>query len=118
MDIKFRKLKFQDVFAMSRIIKKTGIKEEIKGLFQEKTEKSGKDNIEISQDQGLQLAVILFENIYRAEDEIYDFISDLSEIKREVIIEMSFEETIKLLSSFGKMEGIGNFFKSASKLMQ
>lgn len=118
MDFKFRELKFQDIFTMSRIIKKSGIKEEIKGLFKESKEDAIKGNIEVSQDQGLQLAVILFENIHRAENEICEFISDLSGIKREVIMEMSMEETMKLLLSFGQMDGVGNFFKSASKLMQ
>lgn len=118
MDFKFRELKFQDIFTMSRIIKKTGIKEEIKGLFKESPGESEKGNIEISQDQGFQLAIILFENIHRAENAICDFISGLSGIKQEAIIEMPLEESMELLMTFGQMEGIVNFFKSASELMK
>ncbi|MTI46663.1 hypothetical protein [Sporosalibacterium faouarense] len=118
MDYKFRELKFQDVFALSKIIKKTGIKDEMKSLFTD-----GKNNLdntmnEVSQDQGLQLAIILFENIHRADKEICEFISSLSGIKTEDIMNMSLEETMNLFYAFGKMEGIGNFLKSASKLMQ
>lgn len=118
MDIKLRELKFQDVFTISRIIKKTGIKDEIKGIFYDKVDESGMENTDVTQEQGLQLALILFENIHRAENEIYEFLSDLSGIDKEKILELSLDETMKLLLSFGQMEGIGNFFGSAAKLMK
>ena len=118
MQIKMRNLQFQDVFTMSKIIKKTGIKNEVKDIFIDTENRTGKHNNEITQEQGLQLSLLLFENLHYAEDEIFEFLTDLSGIKSEKLKKLSIGETIELFKAFGKLEGLENFFASAAKLMK
>lgn len=100
-----RDLIMQDVYKMSKILKKMGLKLDING--------------EMSQVQaGAEIIIKVFENLHLAQNEVNDIMGDLVGISGEEFNRLPFEEAQKHLDDFRKMPGIVNFFKSAGRLMK
>ena len=102
MDYKLRTLKTGDIFKMSKILKKMDLKVEL--------------NKKVSQQQfGFDLMKLVLENVHIAEEEINEFLADLSGLTTQEFAELPFEDTIKIFNEFKNLDGIGSFFKLANK---
>lgn len=100
-----RDLEFSDVYKMSKILKKMGLKFDI--------------DSEMTQTQaGAEIIVKVFENLYLAQTEVNDFLGDLVGISGEEFNKLPFIEAQKHINDFRNLSGIVDFFKSAGRLMK
>ena len=98
--MEIRELKGQDLFKMSKIIKKLNI-----------DIKETKDQTKL----GMEIMKNIFENMYLAENEINEFISDITGYTKEKVQELSLVEYKEILIALKNKEGINDFFKGAMK---
>lgn len=101
-----RDLTMQDVYSMSKILKKMNLKQDV--VLEGKTQEQA----------GFELIVTVFENLHLAEKEVNGFIASLVGITADEYSQLPFEEGMKYLEEFKNKPGIVNFFKSAGKLMK
>lgn len=101
-----RALKFNDVYKMSRILKKIKVSEEIN--------LEGKTQTEV----GVELVMGIFENADKAQKEINEFFGDLTEMSGEEFGELPPEEFMKHIEDFKNQPGVKDFFNAAGKLMK
>ncbi len=106
-----RKLQSTDFFTFTKIIKKMGIRTEIKKLSREL---EGTKNREVAEkEMQIELIMIFVENISNAENEVYKFISDVSEKTIEELKDLDvFMAAIEAIFADGTIQ---SFFKSALK---
>ena len=102
MSYEMRALKTSDIFKMSKILKKMGIKIEI----EEKT-----TQIQL----GAQFIQKIAENLHMAEEEVNEFLGNLIGIKAKAFSELPLEETMEVIDLFKGQKSIDAFFKLASK---
>lgn len=98
-----RKLKTSDIFKMSKILKKMGLKKELNIKDKGQTE------------VGAELIITVFENLYLAEDEVNLFFADLVGMSIDEFKELEFEKVIEIIAEFKNISGISSFLKSASQ---
>ena len=115
-----RQLQTNDIFSMSRIMKKLDLKLDLKidgpdeiegadGLENEKTyENIGFDLI-------LDLIKKVTENAYMAQTEINNFLGELSGMTGEEFGKLPIKESIAIIKEFKQLDGINDFFKSAGQ---
>lgn len=108
-----RKLQSIDFFTFTRIIKKMGIREELKKIAKYVASvKPDEKEVAINEMQ-IELIMIFVENISNAEDEVYKFISDISEKSVEELKDLKvFMDSIQTIFAD---ETIKSFFKLALK---
>jgi len=100
-----RNLKFQDTFAVARILKKMHIRPDVKdGMTQEQL--------------GADLIFKFVENIGEAEEEVLAFLADLNGMEPKELAELDFEETVKMIEEFKNIKGLRSFFQQVGKLMK
>lgn len=99
-----RKLKTSDIFKVSKIIKKMGIKKEL-NLAEKKTQV----------ETGAELIITIFENLHLAEDEVNMFLADLSGMTKEEFENLEIEKVIEIINEFKNTSGIASFLKSANQ---
>lgn len=109
-----RQLKFPDVFAFARMMKKIGIKEEIKKI----SEKS--DEAESTEALGIELlwAVIDKATEEKAEKEIYKFLAEPFEMTASEVENLDLSELLDKLKQLAAENNIKSFFSSAAALMK
>ena len=114
---KLRPLKDSDLFPMLKILRKVGIGE-FKSVFShfiEEREDNKKSKKEIGMAAVVEAVEILVSNIPNAETEIYNFWSDLSGIKVDILKEMEFGTLpMMIMETFINARGT-SFFKVLSK---
>lgn len=93
-----RQLITNDIFKMSRILKKMEIN----------INPDGEDAV-----IGTQLIKQIAENLYLVQNEVNDFIGDLAGMSGEDFGKLPISESLKLIKEFKSLEGISDFFKSA-----
>jgi hypothetical protein len=103
LQTKLRKLKTSDIFKMSKILKKMGLKKElnIKDKSQEEV--------------GAELIITVFENLYLAEKEVNEFLADVSGMSLDEFENLEIEKVMEIISEFKNTSGISSFLKSASQ---
>ena len=121
----FRRLSTQDMFPMFKVISKLGIKQ-----FQEnggikdialRFVGDGKANINptaLGLDIILEISSIILENLPKCEAEIYQLLSQTSNLSVEEIKEQDMAITVEMIVDFIKKEEFGDFFKAVSKLFK
>ncbi len=107
-----RNLNFGDMFQLARIIKKLKIKDELKDITSNITEKSNKMEI------GIDLMYVIFDKATekQAEQEIYKFLSRPFEVKPEEVEKMDLFEVVENFSKVANLEEWKVFLKQAAKL--
>ena len=103
-----RSLKFKDVFTLSEIIDKMGLKADINNLFDE-AQKAEDAQAYI----GGQLMMLMVSRIYKAEKEVYEFFSDLTGKTTQEVEDMSLNDMKDLMKDLIKSD-IMSFFNSAT----
>ena len=109
-----RNLNFGDMFQLARIIKKLKIKDELKDITSNITEKSNKMEI------GMDLMYAIFDKATekQTEQEIYKFLSRPFEVKPEEVEKMDLFEVVENFSKVANLEEWKAFLKQAAKLNQ
>lgn len=100
-----RQLITNDVFKMSRILKKL----ELKLNIENKDEKFWDENL------AMELITKIAENAYLAQNEINDFIGDLAGMSGEEFGKLPMKESLKIIKQFKELDGISDFFKFAGQ---
>lgn len=94
-----RGLKTSDIFKMSKILKKMGLKVDPKDKTQEQL--------------GAEFMVLIAENLYLAENEVNEFLGSMVDKKAEEIADLPLEEMLGIIQQFKDQPGIKGFFKAA-----
>jgi hypothetical protein len=103
-----RNLKFKDVFTLSEIIDKMGLKADINKLFDEaKTQTDAQAYV------GGQLMMLMLSRLHKSENEVYKFMAGLTDKKPEDIENMEYAELKELFTELAKSD-IFSFFNSAT----
>lgn len=97
-----RSLITKDIFKMSKIMKKMGLKID-----------AGEGKTQ--QQVGAELILSVFENLHLAENEVNEFLSDMVEMKVEDFEELPVEKTLEIIKEFKNISGLSNFFKQANQ---
>ena len=107
-----RNLNLGDAFQLARIIKKLKIKDELKDITSNITEKSNKMEI------GMDLMYAIFDKATekQTEQEIYKFLSRPFEVKPEEVEKMDLFEVVENFSKVANLEEWKVFLKQAVKL--
>ena len=125
----FRKLKSTDTFLMFKIIGKIGIneftecfgKDAVKQLIDKFTGgKNSKDNSNSITMVGISVALemtnVIIGNLSECEKEVYQLLSDTSNLNVEQVKELDFATFIEMVIDFIKKEEFKDFIKVVSKL--
>lgn len=103
-----RDLVFGDVFKMSAVVRKMGIRKELSSL--KDTMKNG-----TNEEVGFQILGILLENMDKAEKEIIQFIADVGEMKPEEAKAMKIGEMKQFFTDLANQGDFKDFFRLASE---
>lgn len=99
----FRPLVGNDIFKLSRILKKMEIKFDVKeGMTQEQL--------------GAELIMKAFENLHLAQKEVNEFMGSLIGIDGKAFGELPISEYFEYLEKFKDIKNIKSFFTQAEKL--
>jgi hypothetical protein len=99
---KLRKLKTNDIYKMSKILKKMNLKFNVKDKTQEQL--------------GAEMIQSIIENLYMAQEEVNDFLGGLVGMSGEDFGELDIEESQKIIKQFKEIPQLANFFKLAGQL--
>ena len=123
----FRKLKSIDVFLMAKVISKIGINE-FAGCFESEPVKnalarltknaSDEDVTAVGISVILELANVILCNISKCENEIYQLLAQVSDMKLENVKELDAAVFFEMIIDFVKKDEFKDFFKVASKLFK
>lgn len=128
----FRRLEAVDVFIMFKIISAIGVNEfkilfDSKGLVDLVTKlasekgkkmKTDEEFIAVGASVFLDLAQVIITNIPKCEREIYQLLSQVSDMKVEHIKRLDAVTFTEMVIDFLKKEEFGDFFKVVSKLFK
>ena len=93
-----------DIFRMSKILKKMGIK--VAAETDEGKEKS-------QNQMGAELIVTVLENIHLAEFEVNEFLGDLSGMTGDEFSKLSISDAFKIIKEFKELPGVSDFLQQA-----
>ena len=121
----FRRLSTQDMFPMFKVISKLGIKEfQANGGIKDIALRfvgEGKENINptaLGLDIILEIASMIIENLPKCEAEIYQLLSQTSNLTVDEIKEQDMAITVEMIVDFIKKDEFGDFIKVVSKLFK
>lgn len=128
----FRRLESKDVFLMTKIIGKIGInnfsgclendsvKSAIKKMTNKENEKEGNEDAftVIGITVSLELANIIFSNLDKCQNEIFQLLSQTSNVKVKDLEKMDAVVFLEMVIDFIKKEEFKDFFRVASKLFR
>ena len=103
-----RQLITNDLYRMSRILKKLSIK-----ASDLKIDNESKD---FDQELMVELMLKIAENLHMAQDEINDFIGSLCGMTGEEFGALPFKQSMELVKEFKTLEGVTDFFERAGQL--
>lgn len=110
-----RDFNFEDTFTIAKIIKKMNIRKEIKECI--KNAKSSKDESQDSAESlGVDIALIVIENIPSAEKEVYSLFSSMTGKKVEDVKKMKATEVFGLVKDLFTNEEAKKVFSTALNL--
>lgn len=127
MEYELRKLTSKDIFPMVKLISKFGI-DEFKKCLDPKIikdlvdETGGIKGDQLTSIVGMNIvfdiASIVMTNLGKCENEIYDFLASVSNLKRKEIEKMSPAEFAQIIVDFIQKEEFKDFFGVVSKLVK
>jgi len=104
-----RELIFEDLFVLSAIIDKMGIRADINKIFQEAQKQE-----EAQAYFGGQIVMMMIAKIHLAKKEVFEFLADISNLKVEEVRKMPIKEVIELLKKIFENNDVSSFFNSAA----
>lgn len=110
-----RNLLTQDLFPLTRIIKKMNIKSDIKAIAKDLNGLSDEEKLKAKDSLNIDLMMLFIENIGSAEKEIYKLLANLSGKTEKEIAEQKLIETIDMLKAIFNDDQFDDFFGVAVK---
>lgn len=119
-----RSLKTKDIFPMSRILKKIGLKDVIReaaanmaanAKSANKPEDKRSAAASAQMKLGADIVATLFENLYLAEEETNAFLADLVGMKPEEFAELELTDTLGIIDQLKGSKVFASFLKQASQ---
>ena len=116
----FRKLKSTDTFLMFKIIDKIGIGEFTKSFDADFVKNIGKtkDYTKVGISIALNVANTIIGNLPRCENEIYEMLSNTSNLSVEQVKDLDFVTFAEMVIEFVKKEEFKDFIKVVSTLFK
>ena len=127
MEYEMRKLQATDIVSVVKILNGIGLKNVKEAINFEEINKIRKglteDNADIITSQvGLNvvmsLATVIIENLPKVENELYNFIGSVIDVKAKDVAKMDMGEFMDVLITIIQKEEFKDFFKRASKLIK
>lgn len=109
------KFKTELMFKLLKVVKKTGILQDLKALFKNVNAKCKEELESIQEDVGMDIVIRLISNLEQAENEFYDLIASVKEIDTKQARELDFSETVEVLKGIFSSEVFKGFLLSLSK---
>ena len=118
----FRTLCSKDIFPMTKLINKIGVKN-FRDAFQsdaiQKALSGGEKNLEaIGINVAFELAGIVLEALPKCEDDIYDMLASVSNMKRKDLEKMEMGTFFEMIVDFIQKPEFKDFMKVVSKLFK
>lgn len=104
-----------DIFKMSKILKKMGLKINTKETIKDQ---SGNEilSTKTQEQMGAELILSVFENIHLAEQEVNEFLADLASLTSEEFSKLPIEKTFEIIKELKNIPGLAGFLKQANQL--
>ena len=127
MEYEMRKLQATDIFSVVKILNGIGLKNVKEAINFEEINKIRKglteDNADVITSQvGLNvvmsLATVIIENLPKVENDLYNFIGSVIDVKAKDVAKMDMGEFMDVLITLIQKEEFKDFFKRASKLIK
>ena len=127
MEYTMRNLQATDIFSVVKILNGIGLKNVKEAIDFEEINKIRKGMTEenadvISSQVGLNvvmsLATVIIENLPKVENDLYNFIGSVIDVKAKDVAKMDMGEFMDLLIAIIQKEEFKDFFKRASKLIK
>jgi len=119
LELNIRGLLTQDLFTISKIIKKLNIRQELGALLDDpeikKQAATKEDKAQQQKYMGLQLGFMIVENMHQAERELSQLMADLAGIEPDIIPLLPIGKTIEIITGIFSQEGIVDFLKLAAR---
>lgn len=124
-----KKLTTKNVFSLVRVIKKFGIEDfkkcffnqNVQKLFIEKKEE-GADNDKLLETVGMEVAFdianIVISNLPNCEEEIYDFLSQVSNLSKKKVEDLPMNEFFEMIIDVVQKEEFKDFFTLVSRFLK
>lgn len=109
-----RKIEFQDVFTMARIIKKADLKTALAEAIKKGSEKEASEK-----DIGIDVlfAFVQATGNEGMDKEVYELLGSITELGAETVKHQSMGDTIKQFKQIAEENNLKDFFKSVQALM-
>lgn len=101
-----RNLQAKDLFTFSKMITKMELKEQFKEMLDPESRVDGKP-----QNLGIDIIMLIIENISLAEKEFYEFIAPIAEKGIDEVKEMTFKELKEIFAVIITDADFASFFK-------
>ena len=127
MEYTMRNLQATDIFSVVKILNGIGLKNVKEAIDFEEINKIRKGMTEenadvISSQVGLNvvmsLATVIIENLPKIENDLYNFIGSVIDVKAKDVAKMDMGEFMDILITIIQKEEFKDFFKRASKLIK
>lgn len=127
MEYEMRSLQATDIFSVVKILNGIGLKNVKEAINFEEINKIRKGMTEenadvITSQVGLNvvmsLATVIIENLPKVENELYNFIGSVIDVKAKDVAKMDMGEFMDVLITIIQKEEFKDFFKRASKLIK
>ena len=127
MEYEMRKLQATDIFSVVKILNGIGLKNVKEAINFEEINKIRKglteDNADVITSQvGLNvvmsLATVIIENLPKVENDVYNFVGSVIDVKAKDVAKMDMGEFMDVLITIIQKEEFKDFFKRASKLIK
>ena len=127
MEYTMRNLQATDIFSVVKILNGIGLKNVKEAIDFEEINKIRKGMTEenadvISSQVGLNvvisLATVIIENLPKVENDLYNFIGSVIDVKAKDVAKMDMGELMDVLITIIQKEEFKDFFKRASKLIK
>ena len=127
MEYTMRNLQATDIFSVVKILNGIGLKNVKEAINFEEINKIRKGMTEenadvISSQVGLNvvmsLATVIIENLPKVENDLYNFIGSVIDVKAKDVAKMDMGEFMDVLITLIQKEEFKDFFKRASKLIK
>lgn len=109
------KLQTQDMFKLLKIVKKTGMFENIKDLFKNVQGKSKEELEKVQTEVGMDIVIGILSGLDNAENEIYELVGSVTGKKAKEVAEQDLTTTMEVIQEILKSEVFKSFLHFFSK---
>ena len=121
--ITLRKLEARDIFPLSTILSKIGVKQltelfKENGYFDQLNDKKNNNKTSLYIDMALSVGGLVLENLEKIETNLYKLLSSLTGLEQKEIGSLPPDKFLDLIVEVVKKEEFKDFFKAASRFVK